>query len=62
MDHDRLTLTVSETARLLGLSRSSAYSLANQGVIPTIRLGRRLVVPKIWLEKILAEAGQPKQS
>lgn len=59
---NKLTLTVSETAKLLGLSRASAYSLAAQGVIPTIRLGRRLVVPKIALEKMLAEAGQAKQS
>ncbi|MCL0048211.1 helix-turn-helix domain-containing protein [Dehalococcoidia bacterium] len=52
---NKLTLTVSETAKLLGLSRASAYSLAAQGVIPTIRLGRRLVVPKVALEKMLAE-------
>ena len=60
---NKLTLTVSETAKLLGLSRASAYSLAAQGVIPTIRLGRRLVVPKVALQKLLeGEAGKSKQT
>ena len=57
----RLTVTVEEAGRMLGVSRSLAFQLARQGVIPTIRLGeRRLVVPKIAIERMLEEAGKPK--
>ena len=54
---ESLVLNVPEAGRLLNLSRATAYSLCRQGVIPTIRLGRRLVVPKIAIERMLAEAG-----
>lgn len=42
---DRLTLTIEETASLLGIGRSSAYEAARRGQLPSRRLGRRLVVP-----------------
>jgi excisionase family DNA binding protein len=38
------TLTIPETARLLGISRSAAYRAARKGEIPSIRIGRRLLV------------------
>lgn len=39
------TITVEEAGELLGLSRSSAYRAAARGELPTLRFGRRLVVP-----------------
>ncbi len=54
---ESLVYSVPEAGRLLSLSRATSYMLANQGIIPTIRLGRRLVVPKIAIERMLAEAG-----
>jgi excisionase family DNA binding protein len=41
----RITLTVEETASLLGLGRTAAYEAARRGQIPSRRLGRRVVVP-----------------
>lgn len=41
----RLTCTVPEAGRLLGIGRDAAYAAAERGEIPTLRLGRRLVVP-----------------
>jgi excisionase family DNA binding protein len=41
----RATLTVEQTAKLLGLGRTAAYDAARRGELPTRRLGRRLVVP-----------------
>lgn len=41
----RLTITVPEAGQLLGIGRDSAYAAAEHGDIPTLRLGRRLVVP-----------------
>ena len=45
-DEPSLTLTVSQAARLLGISRALAYDLVRTGEIPSIRLGRRIVVPR----------------
>ena len=47
------TYTVEEAARLLGVSRGVGYEAARRGELPTIRLGRRLLVPKIALERML---------
>jgi excisionase family DNA binding protein len=47
--NDRLVFTIT-AAQLLGVSRAFAYELAAKGEIPTVRFGRRIVVPKAqWL-------------
>jgi excisionase family DNA binding protein len=46
-------LTVEEAGRVLGLGRSAAYAAARRGDIPSLRLGRRIVVPKARLQKML---------
>ena len=38
-------MTVDEAAEALGISRSHAYELVRSGDLPSVRLGRRLVVP-----------------
>ncbi|MDG7041499.1 MAG: helix-turn-helix domain-containing protein [Nitrososphaerota archaeon] len=47
---------------MLQLSRPTTYKLASEGIIPTIRLGKRLLVPRVALERMLNEAGQSKAS
>jgi excisionase family DNA binding protein len=49
-------MTVEEAAAVLGISRGLAYQAARDGSIPTIRIGRRLVVPRRALEKLLERA------
>ena len=49
----RLTYSVEEAGQLLGLSRQGAYDAVRRGEIPSIRLGRRLVVPKAALLRII---------
>lgn len=58
VDGDSLCLTISveEAARVLGISRGAAYTHARDGSLPTIRLGKRLLVPKAALEKLLSVA------
>ena len=46
---DRLVVSMAEAGQLLGVSRAFAYELAARGELPTIRLGRRVVVPKVAL-------------
>lgn len=49
----RKTLTVEETARILGLSRGAAYKAVRRGEIPAIRLGKRWVVSMEALSELL---------
>ena len=49
----KLTYTVTEVAELLGISRSSAYECVRRGEIPSLTLGRRVVVPRRTLEALL---------
>jgi excisionase family DNA binding protein len=53
MSNRRLTLTVTEAAQTLGISRALAYELVRTGELPSLRLGRRLVVPVRALERLL---------
>lgn len=47
-------MTVERAGRLLGISRGLAYELVRRGEIPSVRLGRRIVVPARAIEEILA--------
>ncbi|MDP8961937.1 MAG: helix-turn-helix domain-containing protein [Actinomycetota bacterium] len=47
------TMTVEQAGQLLGISRRSAYRAAAAGDIPTIRLGRRILVPTARLHRLL---------
>jgi excisionase family DNA binding protein len=48
-----LTISVEEAGRILGYSRNTAYEAVQRGELPTIRLGRKIRVPKAALERML---------
>jgi excisionase family DNA binding protein len=50
---ERLTYSVIEAAALLGIGRVLAYELVRTGKLRTVRLGRRIVVPKRALDELL---------
>jgi len=54
---DRLVLSVSEAALMLGISRTLAYELVARHQLPFLRLGRRIVVPRRALEHLLESGG-----
>jgi len=54
---DRLVFTVEEAAQLLGISRSFAYEAVQRGDIPSMRIGRRILVPKAALLRYLDSLG-----
>jgi excisionase family DNA binding protein len=56
MSEEKLTLTVPEAARLIGISRMTAYVAVREGTIPSIRIGRRVLVPRAALDRLLAAA------
>lgn len=53
------TYSIPEFARLLGVSRGYAYECAADGSIagvPVIRVGRRMVLPRVVADRVLAGA------
>ena len=53
MELDRLTLTVEEAGKLMGISRALAYRMARTDQLPTVRFGNRIVVPKKVIDTML---------
>jgi excisionase family DNA binding protein len=61
--HDgRLTWTIPEAAELLGISKDSAYEAARRGELPVRVIGRRLLVPKVALLRLLDGIREPEAS
>ena len=53
MTDERLTVTVTEAADLLGISRGMAYECVRTGDIPSVRLRGRILIPRRKLEALL---------
>lgn len=53
---ERLALSIEEASIALGISRSLGYELVARGELPAVRLGRRIVVPRVALERLLSAA------
>lgn len=49
----KLTYTIPEVSKILNISISQTYKLANKNIIPTIHLGKRLLVSKKKLEEFI---------
>ena len=47
------TVNVERAAKLLGISRNSAFAAIERGEIEALRFGHRVVVPTAWLRKQL---------
>jgi len=58
VNEERLTYTLNEAARRLGISRALAYEAAHRGELPVCRIGRRVLVPRAALLRLL-EDGPP---
>ena len=54
----RETLTVKQAAAVLGIGRNQAYQAAREGIIPSVRVGARILIPRVALERFLNEARQ----
>jgi excisionase family DNA binding protein len=52
----KLTLSAREVAKALGVSQSTVYEAIHQGQIPVVKWGRKILIPKVALAKMLAEA------
>lgn len=54
------TYTMSEAARILGISKATLHRHAEAGKIPTIRLVGRVVIPRAYIDGLFAATGYPR--
>jgi excisionase family DNA binding protein len=55
---ERRAFSIPESAASLGIPQSSLYKLVREGVVPAVKLGRRLVVPRDALDQLLRSGEQ----
>ena len=55
---EKLVLDVKEIAGLLGLSKNKCYELIRQKQIPSLRLGKRVVVPKAQFMRFIENGNE----
>lgn len=56
MDRQPLTLSVLEAGKMLGIGRNAAYRAAERGDIPTVKIGKRILVLREPLKRMLEGA------
>ena len=54
MEQERATYNVAEAAKILGIGKQLAYAQVKNGRLPVIKCGRRLLIPKAALSKMLS--------
>lgn len=52
-------LTVEEAQQRLRISRNAAYSAVERGEIPSVKIGRRILIPRAAFERLLR--GEPAE-
>ncbi len=57
-DLQRRTFTVSEAAKLLGISRSTAYECVRSGELESLRFRSRIVIPADAIAGLLGAGGR----
>lgn len=60
-ENGRLTMTIPEFATATGISKNLAYALAREDrlPVPVIKLGKRMVLSRRAVEKLLEGDGKP---
>jgi excisionase family DNA binding protein len=56
-DFEPMTYTIGQAAKILNVGRNTAYEAAKSGQIPTIKIGKRILVPRVAFERLLAGEG-----
>jgi predicted DNA-binding transcriptional regulator AlpA len=63
-NNGRLTMTIPEVAKALGISKALAYELARRDELPVkvLRIGqKRLLVSRIAFERVMNDTSKPAQ-
>jgi excisionase family DNA binding protein len=48
--------TIEEMAAVLRMGRNTAYNVIKRGQVPSIRLGRRILIPRRAVDQLLEQA------
>ena len=62
MEHEnnkKITMSVDDMAICLGIGRSKAYKLVQEGIVPAFRIGRRILIPVKMLEEWIVQEAFP---
>ena len=51
-----LALTVNEAAARLRISKATAYRLIDAGEIPVVRIGKKQLIPAVWIDRLFDQA------
>ena len=54
----KITISVVEAGRMLGIGKNASYDAAKRGDIPIIKIGKLFRVPVVALERMLENAGK----
>ena len=54
----RTIITIKEMSAILGIGRNTAYEAVKKGEIPSVKVGRRILVPSKALDKWLESGGK----
>lgn len=52
---ERLTLSVKEAAAALGIAPLTVYNAVAAGSFPSIKVGKRILIPRAAIEKMLGQ-------
>lgn len=58
VEKETAVLTVEEVRQQLGLSRNAVYAAIQAREIPSVRIGRRVLVPREAFRRMLAQASE----
>lgn len=47
---EKLTFTIREAAEVLNIGISKTYELVRQNILPNIKVGKRIIIPKTALD------------
>jgi len=56
------TLKIDDAAKVFGISRNTAYHAARSGQLPTVKIGKRLLVPRAALQHMLESVAPATQT
>jgi excisionase family DNA binding protein len=56
-NREPLVYSPDEARKILKISRGLIYEAIRSGQIPSIRIGRRILIPRSGLERLVDEAG-----
>jgi len=49
----KITYSIAEASKVLGISKTNTYKYANEGLLPSLKIGSRILIPVQALEEFV---------